>query len=389
MAVISYKFRIYPTREQEETLNRMLTLCRRLYNAALNQRIQAYHLGYPTWLRKQRAELPALKSELKEYSKTYCHVLQLTLLRLDRAYASFFRRIAERKKGKKIKAGFPRFKSERRFRSLQYSNQGYKVLSSGHLQLTKIGTIRMFKHREIKGQIKTLVIKKDGVGDWYAILTVQLPDVPQREIKTRMSADAGLIDLLTTNENEKIKPKKFYRESESQLKILNRRVSRKVKGSNNRKKAIRRLAKVHRKVERQRDDFLHKVSRTLANKADLIAFEKLNIQNMLKNHRLAKSISDASWGKLMRYTNYKAANAGGVVVYVDPRGTSQICSRCGALTRISLSERSHACTGCGFTLDRDWNAALNILQRVGTDSSEPIQTPVEISPLPLPSGGGK
>lgn len=385
----TYKFRIYPNREQIERLDRTLTLCRRLYNAGLEQRIIARHLQYPIKYRNQQSELPKVKTELEEYNNVYSQVLQTTLQRLDKAFDNFFRRIKGRKQGAKIKAGFPRFKSERRFRSITYPQSGFKVLENGHLELSKVGTIRMFKHREIEGRIKTCALKKDGVGDWYAILTVETPDVPQRELKTRMGVDVGLKSLVTLSTGEKIAPPKFLRKSEDKLKQLQRRVSRKVKGSSNRKKAIRRLAKVHRRVERQRDDFLHKLSRSLVQKADMIVFEDLQIQNMMKNHRLAKSIADASWGKLMRFTTYKAESAGGCGMYVDPYGTTTECSRCGAMTQISLSERTHVCSNCGFSIDRDWNASLNIEGRVGTDSAEPIQTPVEISPLLPPLGGGK
>jgi putative transposase len=201
--------------------------------------------------------------------------------------------------------------------------------------------------------------------------------------------DVGLINEVYLSNGEHISAPKHLRKSELVLKKYQREVSRKVKGSNNRKKAIRRLAKVHRKVERQRDDFLHKVSRTLANKADLVVFENLRIKDMMQNHRLAKSIGDAGWGKLIQYTTYKAEDAGHAVELIDPHGTSQICSRCGATVRKSLSDRIHLCTQCGFLAERDFNASLNILRRVGWDTPEPVPTPVEMSPLPLPLGGGK
>lgn len=384
----TYKYRLYPNGAQVERLNETLKLCRWLYNACLEQRRQANHLERSTNYRRQSSELPIIKEELPEYGSVYSQVLQSTMHRLDDAFSHFFSRIRERKKGRKVKAGFPRFKSEHTFRSITYPQGGYAI-NGNHLHVSKIGDLRIKLHRPIEGKIKTLTLKRDKVGDWYAIFSVEMPDVPLKEPESAIGVDVGLIDLITTSENKKIKPRKFHRESESQLKILQRRVSRKVKGSNNRKKAIRRLAKVHRKIERQRDDFLHKVSRTLANQADLVVFERLNIQNMLRNHRLAKSITDASWGKLMKMTAYKESQSGGAVVYVDPNGTSQVCSRCGAWTRISLSERTHVCSNCGFSIDRDLNSSHNILRRVWSDRPEPIQTPVEMLPLLLPSGGGK
>lgn len=329
-----------------------------------------------------------VKEELPCYNSVHSQVLQTTIHRLDDAFAHFFDRIEMRKKGMKIKAGYPRYKSERTFRSIIYPQNGY-ALNDRILHVSKIGDIPIIMHRPIEGQIKTLTIKRDKVGDWFAIFAVALPDVPLKEPTSAIGIDVGLEKLATLSTGEIVEPPKFLRKSEHKLKKYQRRVSRKVKGSNNRKKAIRRLAKVHRQIERQRDDFLHKVSHDLVKKADLIVFENLNINNMVKNRHLAKSILDASWGKLMRMTAYKESQSGGAVVYVDPYGTSQICSRCGATTRISLSERTHSCSNCEFSIDRDLNASLNILKRVGTDSAEPIQTPVEMLPLLSPSGGGK
>jgi putative transposase len=381
----SYKFRLYPNREQVATLDRTLILCRHLYNAGLEQRITAYERGFKVSFSKQSDELPNLKVELPEYHEVYSQVLQDTLHRLDKSYANFFRRVKE----KKGKAGFPRFKGQNRFRSITYPQTGFEILPNGHLKLTKVGTIRMFRHREIFGTIKTCTIKRDAVGDWYAIVTTELPDVPKREPKTAIGVDVGLKNLVMASDGSTIEPPKFLRASEKKIRIVQREVSRKVKGSNNRRKCVRRLAKAHRRVERQRDDYLHKASKELSLKADTIVFENLNINGMKKNHRLAKSISDASWGKLMQYTAYKVEETGRTVAFVNPQGTSQICSRCGTTVKKSLLERTHLCPTCGFSADRDLNASFNILGRLHTDSVELLKTPVEMLPLPPLSGGGK
>lgn len=372
----AHKFRLYPTKPQSEMLDKMLYLCRKLYNASLEQRITTHRNGQKVSYSHQSNELPDLKEGLPEYSGVYSQVLQDVLRRLDKSYANFFRRI---KTGEK--AGFPRFKGQNRFKSITYPQLGFQILENGHLELSKVGTIRMFKHREVEGTIKTCMIKKDGVGDWYAIFTTELPDIPKREPKTAIGVDVGLKNLVMLSTGESIQPPKFLRQSEDRIKIVQRGVSRKKKGSKNREKARIKLARAHRRVERQRDDFLHKLSRNLSAKADVIVFENLNIQNMQKNHRLAKSIGDASWGKLIQYTTYKAEDAGHVVELVDPRGTTQECSRCGSVVRKSLSERLHACTKCGFSTDRDLNAAYNILQRLGADSIELYKTPVETMPI--------
>jgi len=379
----AYKFRLYPKREQVVALDRTLMLCRHLYNAGLEQRITAYERGHKLSFSKQSDELPTLKAELPEYNEVFSQVLQDVLHRLDKAYANFFRRV---KQGGE-EPGFPRFKGRNRFKSITYPQAGFEVLPNGHLKLSKVGTIRMFRHREIEGTIKTCTIKRDAVGDWYAVFTTELPDVPRREPRTAIGIDVGLKTLAMLSTGESIEPPKFLRASEDTIKIRQREVSRKVKGSNNRRKCVRRLAKAHRRVERQRDDFLHKASRALSLKADTIVFENLNIKGMVRNHHLAKSISDASWGKLMELTRYKAESAGGGVVLVNPNGTSQICSRCGTMVRKSLSERTHRCTVCGFSADRDLNASFNILQRLHTDSVELLKTPVETAPPQLLSGG--
>ncbi len=378
----AYKFRLYPKREQVVSLDRTLMLCRHLYNAGLEQRITAYERGHKLSFSKQANELPNLKAELPEYNDVYSQVLQDTLRRLDKAYANFFRRVKQREK-----PGFPRFKSANRFKSITYPQAGFEILTNGHLELSKVGTIRMFRHREIQGNIKTCTIKRDAVGDWYAVFVTELPDVQPKEIKTAIGVDVGLEKLAMLSTGESIEPPKFLRASEEHIKIIQREVSRKKKGSNNRRKCVKRLAKAHRRVERQRDDFLHKVSKQLSEKADAIVFENLNIKEMQKNHHLAKSISDASWGKLIQYTTYKAEDAGRSVVLVNPNGTSQICSRCGTTVSKSLSERVHACPTCGFSVDRDLNASFNILQRLHRDTVELYKTPAETVPPQSLSGG--
>jgi putative transposase len=381
----TYKFRLYPKRKQTEILDRTLMLCRRLYNACLEEKTTAYRMAGKTInYYEQKRELVKVKEELPEYLEVYSHALQDVTDRLDKAYRAFFRRV---KNGET--PGFPRFKGRNRFNSVTYDGNGFWLEENGHLRLTKVGTIRMFKHRDIEGIPKTCIIKRDKVGDWYAMITATIPDVPKRECKTEIGVDVGLEQLVKATDETTIMPPKYLRASEEKIKIRQREVSRKKKGSKNRKKCIKRLARAHRRVERQRDDFLHKESRKLSEKADTIVFENLQIQNMLKNHHLSKSISDASWGKLMRYTHYKAEDAGGSVEYVNPNGTSQLCSRCGTVVKKSLSVRVHLCTNCGFSADRDLNASFNILQRLHGDTVELYKTPVEMLPLQLPQGGCK
>jgi len=372
----AYRFRLYPKEKQAETLEQALTLCRRLYNAGLEHRVTAYRSGQSVTYLQQQNELPAIKGEMPEYVSVHSQVLQETLKRLDRAYKAFFRRVAERRKGKNVKAGFPRFKGENRFDSVTYPQSGFRLLPNGHLQLSRIGEVRMFVHRRPKGKIKTLNVKRDRCGCWYAVLTVEKPAVRKR-VRPAVGVDLGLRNLVALSNGEVLPAPKFLRKSEAKLKRLQRWTSRKKKGSGKRRKAILRLARGHRLVERQRTDLLHNLSHRLA-RCDVV-FEKLNVAGMLKNHCLAKSIADASWGRLVKMTVYKAEEAGGRVVLVDPKYTSQECSVCHARVKIVLANRIFKCPCCGLVICRDINAARIVLQRVGRGTAE--FTPVENAPL--------
>lgn len=370
----AFKYRLYPNRQQRLQLESVLDCCRKLYNGALaHKRLAWREHRIRVSCYNQINELPVIKRKLSEFNKVYSQVLQDVLRRLDKSFQKLF----------KEKTGYPRFKSRNRYRSIVYPQSGFQILENGHLKLSRIGTIRMFYHRPIQGNIKTLTIKRDLVGDWYATFVAELPDMPKKEPKTAIGVDVGIEKLATLSTGEIFEHPHFLRESELKLKRLQRRLSRKKKGSNRRVKARLKVARAYRKIERQRDDYLYKVSNELVKKADLIAFEDLQIKNMVMNHHLAGSIADGSWGKLIRYTAFKAENVGKFVELVCPDGTSQLCSRCGAVVKKSLSVRIHRCPSCRLTTDRDVNAALNILRRVRRGTPEPIQTPGEIGPLPV------
>jgi len=375
----AYRFRLYPKAKQVETLEQTLALCRRLYNTALEHRITAYRSGQSVTYLQQQNELPLIKREVPEYASVHSQVLQETLRRLDRAYKAFFRRVTEKRKGKNVKAGFPRFKGENRYDSITYPQSGFKLLPNGHLQLSKVGEVRMFMHRVPKGKIKTLNVKRDRCDCWYAVLTVEKPPV-QRRAARMVGVDLGLRNLVALSNGEALPAPKFLRRSEKKLKRLQRRVSRKRKGSGKRRKAILCLAKERRHVERQRTDFLHNLSRDLS-VCDVV-FEKLNVAGMLRNHCLAKSIADASWSRLVQFTVYKAEEAGGRVVLVDPKYTSQECSNCHEHVKVLLKDRVFICPHCGLIICRDVNAARVILGRafsVGRGTAE--FTPAENTPL--------
>jgi putative transposase len=360
----AFRYRIYPKKNQEVKMDRTLSTCRHLYNDNLAERKRQAELnnlrlgfdvfpwGYPEWIRykDQANALPGSKTDFQK--EVHAQVLQNVLKRLDKSYKNFFKGF-----------GYPRFKGRNRYNSFTYPQKGFE-LKDGALYLSKIGTVRIFQHRELEGTIKTCTIKKE-VDQWYAIFTVEI-DIPIKKVPivTTTGVDVGLDDLLTLKNGEKIEPPKFYRNSEQKLAQEQRRLSNKKLGSNNRKKQVSIVAKVHRKIRNQRKDFNQKTSRWLVNSYDYIAFEDLQINNMVKNHRLAKSILDASWGQIIRFTAYKAAYAGKTVELVDPYGTSQTCL-CGADVPKDLSVRIHTCPECGLIMNRDQVSAI-LIERKGT-----------------------
>ncbi len=390
----AYKFRLYPSSEQEIKLNNQIELCRELYNSFIIERRYAYKgnnisLNYT----HQANEIPELKNTFEEYKGIHSQVLQDVAQRVNRAYKNFFRRNNEKKQGKRQKAGFPRLKGKGQYKSLTYPQSGFDIMENGHVELSKIGIIRMFQHREINGDIKTLNISTDKTGKWYASFSVEQENLPvvvplpfiNEPTENTIGADVGLLHLITFSDGTVIDPPKFLRKGEKSIGKAQKNLSQKKKGSSNRNKSKIILSKRHKKVKNQREDFAHKLSKNIVDNNDVIVFENLNVKGMVKNHRLAKSIADASWNTLVQYTTYKAESAGKEVVLVDPRNTSKTCSSCGCKKKsLKLSERIFHCDSCGVEIDRDLNASINILNRgiekVGRGTPE--VTPVEIGALP-------
>jgi putative transposase len=351
----AYKYRIYPSRAQETTLERWLALCCELYNAGLQERRDAWRItrksvGY----KHQQNQLPEIKEIRPELDMIHSQVLQDVLRRLDKAFDTFFRRV---KAGEK--AGFPRFRSRSRYDSFTYSQSGFAIEHS-KLRLSKVGRVKTKLHRPIEGKIKTLTIRRSSTGKWFACFTAEVEQESLPETANAVGIDMGLKSFATLSTGEAIANPKFFRVEEKQLAKAQRKLSAATKGCSERKKRRKVVARIHERVANKRRDFAHQESRKLVNRFAIIVFENLNIRGMLKNHRLAKSISDAAWNQLVQYTSYKAAKAGRCAVQVNPRNTSQACSGCGSIVEKDLSVRVHSC-GCGLMLDRDHNAAINIL----------------------------
>jgi putative transposase len=353
----AYKYRLFPTKAQREKIEFTLEHCRLLYNRLLDERRFAYKTDKTTLNYYDQANtLNARKKYIPALKQVHSQVLQDVVKRLDKAFQAFFRRV---KAGET--PGYPRFKSAGRYDSFTYPQGGYAI--NGHtLTLSKIGEVKVKLHRQPQGKIKTCtVIVKNG--KYYASLSCDVEPNPLPESKQAVGIDVGVKHLAVTSDEDFYEHPKFLRESERKLRKKQRSVSRKKKGSARRRKAVRELALEHEHIANQRRNNAHKVSRELVNRYGLIAFEKLNVQGMVKNHHLAKSIVDAAWSQLVQYTTYKAEEAGRRVVLVDPKNTSQLCSSYGEMVPKNLSERTHRCEHCGYVADRDVNAAKNILKR--------------------------
>jgi putative transposase len=352
----AYRYRIYPTPKQSKILNTTLFNCFRLYNTALQQRRDIYISSKKSVsYNQQQNELPELKEYYPEYTEIYSQVLQDVLHRVDYAYQSFFRRL----KAKDGKAGFPRFKSLDRYDSFCFPQSGFAIVNN-RIKLSKIGLIKIKLHRQIPADcaIKTCTIKREGE-HWYCILAVTTPVIQKEKVTVTnaVGIDLGLTDFAVLSTGEQIHNPKYLKQSEAKLKEIQSHYS---KGKS--KTVKRKLVNLHHKIANQRKDFHHKLSHNLVNTFDLIAYEDLKVKNMIENneYNLQKYISDAAWGKFIFMLKYKAEDAGIYCIGINPRGTTQRCSRCDAIVPKTLFERTHKCTNCGFETSRDYNAALNI-----------------------------
>jgi putative transposase len=368
----TYKYRLNPTKQQRTLLANALELCRWVYNETLATRKNVWEQEQISLsLYDTNKLLTDWKKDKPELTQVFSQVLQNVQERVDLAFKAFFRRV---KAGEK--PGYPRFRGYGRYDSFTYKQFGFKILDNG-LLLSKIGLVKIILHRSMEGEIKTLTIRRDAVGNWYACFSCEVEPEPLPKSKKAIGIDVGLESFVTLSSGEKVPNPRFFRRDEKELAKAQRKLSKAEKGTPERAKRRRAVQHIHHRIANRRKDFAHKLSRQLVNEYGVIAIEKLNGKNMLQNHCLAKSISDASWNQLVQYVMYKAEYAGREVVLVDPRNTSKRCSRCGTLVEKSLSVRVHKCSVCGLSIDRDENAAINILalglQSLGkTPRSHPV-----------------
>ena len=363
----TYKYRLHPTKNQIEKLNWTLETCRILYNSCLVDRNRHYEETKSSLSRFDQQKILVQDKKNIEYLKSiHSQVLQDVLFRVEKAYTNFFRRVKE----KKGKAGFPRFKNQGRYDSITYSQSGFEIDKDGKLSLSKIGHIKIKLHRQINGIIKTCNINKE-IDKWYACFTVEyvpgVKSIPDKQI----GIDVGIKSFATLSNGEVIDNPKYLIKSEKLLIKRQKQLSNKKKGSNNRTKSRLTVAKLHKHISNQRKDFQHKVSRNIIDNYGYIKVEDLQISNMIKNHKLSKSISDASWGQFICFLNYKAEEAGCYLEKVNPRNTSKECSVCGYIYKdMDLSIRNWICPICHTEHDRDVNASINICNKNTSGTTE-------------------
>jgi putative transposase len=357
----AFKYRLYPNRVQVEALDAMLETHRRLYNSALKERREVYEAqGRSLSYGEQSSKLEEARKENPCLARTNFSSTQATLRRLDRSFRAFFRRVNA---GDET-PGYPRFKSRERFRLVGFPSydDGCRLNDNGRrLYLQHVGHIKVKLHRAIEGKIKTLCVKR-SCGKWYVIFSCDLGEAPEVRVEkgAAVGIDLRLKAFLVTSDGQAVEPPRYYRKAQKKLRWTQRSVSRKQRGSNRCRKARERVAHLHEKTANQRRDFHHKEARKLVDAHGLIVHEALNVRGIARSNRLAKSTHDAGWARFVSILQSKVEEAG---VAVDPKNTTQMCSNCGELpgAKKTLSDRIHSCS-CGYVVDRDINAAQNILR---------------------------
>ncbi len=377
----AYKYRLYPSKAQQLLLEQTLETCRRWYNTCLAERKYAYENEKRSVGKfEQLRQVKVLKQTNPYAANVHSHILQIVVQDLDKAFQSFFRRA---KAGEK--AGYPRFKGKNRFDSFglkEYGN-GFKI-DGRRLRLSGIGRLRIRWHRPMEGGIRTVRIRRQA-GKWYACFACEVGEQTLQPTGQCVGIDVGVHHLLATSDHEVIDNPRWYRNAQAKLRILQRRVSRTKIGGSNRRKAVLALQRQYGYIANSRKDFLNKLAHSLIARYDFIALEDLQINGMVRNRHLSKSILDAGWGYLKQRLVDKAVEAGRQVVLVHPSYTSKTCSSCGILFEgLSLADRWIECS-CGLSIDRDVNAAVNILwvgqTHWGKSTDNGLRLPQETPPL--------
>ncbi len=357
MPTLTNKYRIYPNRETETKLVEALETCRWLYNRLLEETKKAKEAGTSLRMYDCQNLIPALKEENPALKNVYSKALQMVNNVL---WGNIYGLAETRKRGRRI--GHIRFKGEGWYKTLNYNQSGFAI-DGDVLTLSKIGTVRMELHRPIAGKVKGVLVKH-GDGKWYAVVQMDVEPQPLPDNGAMVGIDVGLESFAVDSDGNSFENPRYLGRSLDKIKTAQRRLARKQKGSTNREKARVKLAKQHDKIENQRNDFLHKVSRYYVNNYGTICVEDLDVKGLKeKGHHkgLHRNIGDAAWSRFLMMIGYKAESAGRTVVKVEARGTSQYCSHCGGEVPKKIWDRVHDCPHCGYKVSRDYNSARNIL----------------------------
>lgn len=361
----AYVFRLYPTPAQETALLQVLDTCRAVYNSMAHWRKHDYELfGRSPSYYEQKKALPVWKQSHPQLREVHSQTLQDVVRRVDLAFQAFFRRVQNGEE-----PGYPRRKGEGVYDSFTFTQGGYSVGDSG-IRLFRIGAVKAVFHRPIQGTIKTLILRKRG-GKWFACFSCEVPVEPLPVSSEQIGIDVGLTHFATLSDGSQIPNPRFLRQEEKALAKAQRKMSRfassgrnclaLLRGTKARRKARKVVSRVHERIRNRHHNFVHQTTRRLVNRYGFIAVENLNVKGLLKNHCLSKSIHDAAWNQFRSILSQKAESAARTLVEVEPAYTSQDCSNCGYRVWKRLSERVHSCPHCGLVMDRDHNAAVNIL----------------------------
>lgn len=359
-----FRYRLKPTKAQVAILNRQLDLCRWVYNETLALRKSAWEnedrsISYF----ESKRMLPIWKESKPELTEVYSQVLQEVVQRVDLAFKAFFRRVRAREN-----PGYPRFKGINWYDSLTYPQSGF-ALKDNVLHLSKIGDIKVWLHRKVDGTIKRLTIKRSSTKKWYVSFFVE--DAPKDAVPDSekvVGIDVGISNFAVLSDGTFVENPRYLASCEEKLAKAQSKKDKLPHKSPERKKAAKKVSHIYERLGNLRDNFAHQLSHRIVNDYGIICLEDINIKNLIeKKPYMAKSVLDASWNRFRTYVTYKAESAGRKVVLVNPAYTSQICSSCGTIVKKDLSVRVHNCPKCGLVMDRDLNAAKNIL-RLGLQS---------------------
>ncbi len=363
----TFKYRLYPNKQQQRLLEQQLEECRWLYNHMLSARRDAWEQRQESLrLYDQQAELPILKAERPSLLGVHSQVLQNIAVRIDLAFQAFFRRC---KAGET--PGYPRFRGKGRYDSITFPQVpvGCRLKADDNrVRITNVGLVKGLIHRPLEGTPKTATIRRSSTGKWYISFSCECAEPQPLPLTCQeVGIDVGLKTFAMLSTGTSIENPRFFLVEERTLAKIQRRLAKVEKDTSEHAKRRKVVARVHERIAWRRGDFTHQHSRRIVNQFDVIVVENLTVNRMMQTHCLAKSIADAAWSQFATYLSHKAAWAGRRYVAVNPAYTTQDCSQCGNRQPLSLADRIYSCPCCGLMLDRDLNAARNIL-RVGRHS---------------------